>query len=318
MKTLTIRKSAGWSGAGQFRTILLSSDHIVLVGGVNPISGPRSSFRASAVSLDIQNAKKRWDVVVERSYSFRHSALHGQKLILTIPHNFTRSFTGYLEVDVANGLIESQYQFDEGIVGAVSLGSKLFFGTALRGIYRVFSCKNGERIEFPRFTDSRFWLEAIVGIANDTLVISEFDHTLSELIHIHSGFTQNGEALWKVESSLLNIAPLGRRFLIWDGESAASEVVDSSTGQLLSVIELAGSPLETPVAIGEYGFAYACPDCSIHIRSWDGEDQEIFRQPTSGSIALAYDNTRNILVAAFSGNNTDTNTQVSLFKLEGI
>jgi len=318
MKKLTICKFAEWSGSGQFRTVLLSSDQVLLVGGINPVLGRRSEFRAIAVSLDIQNAKENWDVAVDKSYSFRHSAIRGRKLIVTIPHNFTRSFTGYLDVDTTNGTIESQHQVEEGILGVVSLGNKLFFGTALHGAYRIFSCENGERTDFPRFVDSRFWLESISGIANDTLVVSEFDHTLPQLIHTHSAFNLNGELLWKVESSLLNIASVGSRFLIWDGESAAAEVFDSTTGQLLSVIELAGSPLEHPVAIDEYGFAYACPDCSIHVRSWDGEDQEIYRQPTTGSIALAYDEKRNILVAAFSGNNRDTNTQVSLFQLEGI
>jgi hypothetical protein len=318
MTRLTVHKFAEWSGVGQFRTLLLSSDHVLLIGGVNPISGPRSHFQAIAVSLDIRNAKERWNMVVDKSKSFEHAVVHGPRLIVTIPRNFTRSFTGYMEVDISKGTRESQCQFDDGILGAASVEGKLLFGTALRGVYRVFSCENGERTDFPWSRDSRFWLETIVGVANDTLVISEFDHTLSNLIHIHSAFSINGDPLWKIESSLLNIASVGSRFLIWDGESATTEVVDSTTGQLLSVLELAGSPLEPPVAISEYGFAYACPDCSIHIRSWYGEDHEIFRQPTSGSIALAYDNTRNILVAAISGNNRETNTQVSLFELVGI
>jgi hypothetical protein len=150
------------------------------------------------------------------------------------------------------------------------------------------------------------------------MVISEFDPSLSKLIHIHSAFNRHGQALWKFESCFLNISSLGNRLLNWDSESLATEVVDPKTGQLHSVIELAGKPLEAPVAIGEFGFAYACPDCSVRIRSWDGIDQEIFRQPTSGSIALAYDNMKKVLVAAFSGNNTDTNTQVRFFKIEDI
>jgi hypothetical protein len=318
MKKLTVRKFAEWLGSGQFRTILLLSENVFLIGGVNPISGPRSSFQAIAVSLRIQDAHEVWRMALDKSKPFQHAVVHDNRLFVIVPSNFTRSFTGYLEVDTANGTIESQSSFEEVILGSVSIGNKLFFGTALHGVYRVFSCDNGERSDFPRMVKPNFWLKSVARIANDILVISEFDRTLSKLIYTHSAFNLNGELLWKVESSLLNIASVGSRFLIWDDESAAVEVFDSTTGQLLSVIELAGSPLEHPVSIGEYGFAYACPDCSIHVRSWDGEDQEIFRQTTTGSIALAYDKLRNILVAAFSGNNKDTNTSVSIFKLEGV
>jgi hypothetical protein len=318
MSKLRIRKIADWSGIGQFRKVLLFAEQVLLVGGVNPILGRRSNFKAIAVAIDIKNAKENWQIVTDKSYSFQHATIQGNRLILTIPSNFTHGFTGYIQVDIESGKKETEHRFDEVILGAVSLGGKLFFGTALRGIFRVFSTESEGQIDFPRPIDSRFWLLAISAIENNTLVLTEYDHTLSRLTYTHSAFDLNGERLWRIDSDLANIASMDRQFLVWDGESATAKAFDSKTGGLRSVVELGSPPLEIPIAIGEYGFAYACADCSIHLRSWQGDDQEILQQPTSGSIALAYDKVRKTLVAAFSGNNNDPTTQVSLIELLGV
>lgn len=318
MAKLTAHKIGEWSGEGQFRTILLSSDRIFLVGGVNPVSGPRSHFQAIAVSLDIQEMVETWRVVVDKSKPFEQAALHGRSLFATVPHNFTRTFTGYIEIDTANGNKVSQREFEEVIVGVVSINNRLFFATALRGDYRVFSLEDEKVVDFPWERDFCYWLEAIVAIGNDRLVISAFDRASSKLTYVHSAFTLNGEFCWKIKSPFLNIATVVDRLIVWDGESAATEIYDSNSGKLISVLELAGYPLESPIAIGNYGFAYACPDCSIHIRGWEGSNQQVFQKQTSGSIALAHDNSRNILISAFSGNNKETNTQVTLLDIRGI
>lgn len=318
MKSLEIKKLGEWSGKGQFRNLLLSSNQFFLFGGVNPVSGSRSSFQAIAVSLDVYTAREIWSLVIEKSKAFEHGVIHEDKLILTIPQNFTYSFTGYIEVDMKKGVETCRHQLNESILGVVTCSDQVYFGTALQGVFRVLMRKETDLVDVPRSPDSRFFLETISSLNHQVFVISEFDHTLKTLIHRHTAYYDVGNKVWQIESPRLNLSSMGQRFVLWDDEDSSIEVRDSRSGDIISMLSLTSPPLESPIQIGDYGFAYACEDCSIHFRSWQGEDQVIFQKPTTGSIALAFDNSKKILAVAFSGNYQDTTTTLVTFQVEGI
>ncbi|MCA9192183.1 MAG: hypothetical protein KDB03_10485 [Planctomycetales bacterium] len=320
MKELKIsaRKFAEWSGGGQLRSLILHSDQILLWGGVNPVNGPRSHFQAVAVSLDSRTATQNWNVVVEKSMPFVHAAIHDESLLLVIPHNFTRSFTGYLEYDIRTGIQKSQHKFDEVILSCLSVDKQLYLGTAFNGVYRVFQRKNGVDTEFAAAIDSRYQLETIRTVGNNILVLSEFDRTLSKLVYCHSAFTSDGQSLWKIESPYRQFVSTESKLIFWDEESPALQVYDIDSAQNTAVMELASPPLESPVVIGAFGIAYACSDCSIRIRSWSGGEWVIYKQLSSGTIALGYDSHRNVLFAAFSGNFRDTTTNLVMLEIQGI
>jgi len=318
MRSLNLTILGEWAGKGQFRELRLSSDNLILFGGINPVSGPRSGFQAIAVSIDLNTTKETWSLVIEKSRAFKHAVIQDRNLILTIPQNFTHSFTGYIEVDKVNGVEICRHQLNESILGVVACNEQVYFGTALQGVFRVFLRKDGGKSDLQRNVDSRFFLENVSSLDYDSFVISEFDHTLKMLVHRHTAYSDVGTELWQIESPRLNLTSMGKRFVLWDEEDSSIEVRNSKSGEMISMITLSSSPLESPIQIGDYGFAYACDDCSIHFRSWQGEDQVVFQKPTTGSIALAFDNRKSILAVAFSGNYQDTTTKLVTFQVEGL
>lgn len=120
---------------GQFRKLLTVNNQFVLVGGTDPITGPRLDFSAVAYSIDAQTGEVNWKSSVEKTRPFVHAASQGHLLFVSIPTNFSHSFTGVVCYEIETGSVLRRYAREDVLLGFAALSKKLFFATGLQGNY---------------------------------------------------------------------------------------------------------------------------------------------------------------------------------------